>query len=315
MIEALVAGERDPAVLADVARGVLRKKIGDLTLALAGRFADHHALLCRLHLDHVDHLNAMIDRLDHEIEQAISPFAEQKQRRMSIPGIGERAAQVIIAEIGVDMTRFPTAAHLASWAGLCPGNHESAGKRRTGKTGDGNPHLTTALVEAAWATARTSTRLGARFRRLHRRMGKTAGAKAAIAVAHTLLVITWQPLSHGSTYTTSAPTTTPAATTPRPRRPAHPAARGPRLHRRTQPHRIAGHIRHQRPSPPSTANQPPGEFHLSALRSRPRRRVRRDLIQPGQARGVEWLKKVCPARSSVAFHALSGPRAGGVPPT
>jgi transposase len=201
MIEALIAGERDPRVLADLARGVLRKKIGDLTLALAGRFADHHALLCRLHLDHVDHLNDMIGRLDGQIEQAISPFAEQKQRLMSIPGIGERIAQVIIAEIGVDMTRFPTAAHLASWAGLCPGNHESAGKRRTGKTRDGNPHLTTVLVEAAWATARTSTRLGARFRRLHRRMGKTAGAKAALAVAHTLLVIIWQLLTHGRTYT------------------------------------------------------------------------------------------------------------------
>jgi transposase len=200
MIEALIKGQRDAAVLADLARGTLRKKIPDLTMALAGRFAQHHAVLCRLHLDHVDHLNMMIGRLDAQIEAVIAPFADQKRLLMSIPGVGERAAQVIIGEIGVDMSRFPTAAHLSSWAGLCPGNHESAGKRKTGKTRNGNHHLCTALVEAAWATARTSTRLGARFRRLHRRMGKAAGAKAAVAIAHTILTIVWHLLTHGVIY-------------------------------------------------------------------------------------------------------------------
>ncbi|MBQ0903594.1 IS110 family transposase [Micromonospora sp. U21] len=143
MIEALIAGERDPAVLADLARGVLRKKIPDLTLALAGRFADHHGLLCRLHLTHIDHLNDMISKLNARIDEAITPFAAQRDRLKTIPGVGDLAAQTIISEIGVDMTRFPTPAHLASWAGLCPGNHESAGKRRKGTTRHGNPHLAT----------------------------------------------------------------------------------------------------------------------------------------------------------------------------
>ena len=128
MIQALIAGERDPRVLAELARGVMRNKIPDLTMACAGRFADHHALLARMHTDHIDHLTTMIEVLDHRIEEVVDPFAEPLRLLRSIPGIGERAAQVIISEIGVDMSRFPTAAHLASWAGLCPGNNESAGK-------------------------------------------------------------------------------------------------------------------------------------------------------------------------------------------
>jgi transposase len=139
MIEALIAGERDPAVLADLAKGVLRKKIPDLTLALAGRFAAHHGLLCALHLRHIDHLNDMIGTLDTQIDEQISPYAAQRDRLTIIPGIGPCAAQTIIAEIGVDMSRFPSPDHLASWAGLCPGNHESAGKRRSGATRHGNP--------------------------------------------------------------------------------------------------------------------------------------------------------------------------------
>jgi transposase len=200
MIEALIEGQRDPAVLADLARGTLRRKIPDLTVALAGRFGAHHATLCRLHLDHIDHLDQMLARLDAQIEQVLTPFAAHKQRLMSIPGVGERVAQVIIGEIGVDMSRFPTSAHLASWAGLCPGNHESAGKHRAGTTRHGNPYLCTALVEAAWATAHTRTRLGARMRRLQHRFGRTAGPKATIAVAHTILTIVWHLLSNGGTY-------------------------------------------------------------------------------------------------------------------
>jgi transposase len=201
MIRALIDGERDPAVLADLAQRTLCRKIPDLTLALAGRFGAQHGVLCELHLDHIDHLDAMIARLDARITQATAPFADACERLMSIPGIGEHAARAIIGEIGTDMSRFATAAHLASWAGLCPGNHESAGKRKSGKTRHGNAHLCTILVEAAWATNHTDSRLGARLRRLKRRMGKKSGPKAAVAVAHTILIIVWHLLAHGGTYT------------------------------------------------------------------------------------------------------------------
>jgi transposase len=194
MITALITGERDPAVLADLARGVMRKKIPDLTRALAGRFAEHHALLAGLHLAHIDDLNLMVGRLEASIDAAVTPFAVQRDLLMTIPGIGERAAQTIIAEIGVDMSRFPTADHLASWAGLCPGNNESAGKRKKTTTRNGNAQLCSVLVESAWAVSRTQTRLGARFRRLHRRFGKAGGKKAAVAIAHTILVIVWHVL-------------------------------------------------------------------------------------------------------------------------
>jgi transposase len=200
MIEALIAGERDPRVLANLARGRMRVKIPDLSMALAGRFGDHHAALARLHLDMLDHLDGMIARLDAQVEAMTIPFRPQIQALCTIPGIGERLAQVIVSEIGVDMARFPTAAHLASWAGLCPGNNESAGKHGNTRTRKGNRELRTALVEAAWAAARTSTYLGARFRRLHRRFGKQGGGKAAVAVAHDLIVITWHVLHDGAEF-------------------------------------------------------------------------------------------------------------------
>ncbi len=155
------------------------------------RFDAHHALLARMHLEHIDHLAGMIGRLDTQIEQMVAPFCEQVRALCTIPGIGERTAQVLIGEIGVDMSRFPSADHLASWAGLCPGNNESAGKHRSGKTRKGNREVREALVEAAWAAGRTGTYLGARFRRLHRRFGKQGGSKAAVAIAHNLLVIVW----------------------------------------------------------------------------------------------------------------------------
>ncbi|MCA1678675.1 MAG: IS110 family transposase, partial [Actinobacteria bacterium] len=188
MIEALIAGQRDPAVLADLARGVMRKKIPELTMACAGRFGDQHALMCTLHLEHIDHLADMIARLDTRIDEATLPFAQQTELLTTIPGIGERGAQVIISEIGVDMSRFPTAAHLASWAGLCPGNNESAGRHRSGKTRKGNKDLCVVLTECAWAAGRTSTYVGAQFRRFHRRFGNKGGQKAATATAHTLIV-------------------------------------------------------------------------------------------------------------------------------
>jgi transposase len=200
MIEALIAGERDPRLLANLARGTMRNKIPDLAMACAGRFAEHHALLARMHLDHIDHLTSMIDGLDERIEQVLAPFAPQLRLLRTIPGIGERAAQVLISELGVDMSRFPTAAHLASWAGLCPGNNESAGRHMSGRTRKGNAEVRNILTECAWSAGRTGSYLGARFHRLHRRFGKKGGGKAAVAVAHTLIVIVWHVLHDQSEY-------------------------------------------------------------------------------------------------------------------
>ncbi len=194
MLDALVAGQRDPVVLAEMARTRMRPKIGDLRLALEGGFDDHHALMLRLHLHHVDQLSASIDDLDVQVDRLMRPFVEQHRRLTTAPGVGKRTAEVIIAEIGVDMSRFPTAGHLASWAGMCPGNHESAGKRRTGKARKGDAALRSALCESAWAAARTRTYLGSLYRRLARRFGKKAEAKAAFAVGHAILVIVWHVL-------------------------------------------------------------------------------------------------------------------------
>jgi transposase len=169
-------------------------------MACAGHSGAQHALMCTLHLEHIDHLADMIARLDARIDEASIPFARQVELLATIPGIGQRAAQVIISEIGIDMTRFPTAAHLASWAGLCPGNNESAGKHRSGRTRKGNKELCQVLVECAWAAGRTSTYVGAQFRRFHRRFSKQGGQKAAIATAHTLIVIIWHVLAETTAY-------------------------------------------------------------------------------------------------------------------
>lgn len=198
MIEALIAGERDPQRLAALAKGTLRSKIPELIEALEGRFSDHHAALLRMHLDHIDYLDRSIAVLDERIDELINPFDEARERLCTIPGVGRRVANVIIAETGGDMTRFPTPGHLASWAGLCPGNNESAGKHRTGKTRPGNRWLTEALTQAAWASARSRDNfLKARFWRLARRIGKK---KAAIAVAHQILAITWHLLTDHTDY-------------------------------------------------------------------------------------------------------------------
>jgi transposase len=213
MLGALVAGERDPVVLAGLARGVLRNKTDDLRLALAGRFTAHHAGLVALHLARIDHLDQMLIQVKETIGQVgtdppvglLAPFTPQVQLLTSIPGIAERVAAVVISEIGVDMTRFPTAKHLAAWAGLAPGNNESAGKRRKGRHRKGNIHVQSILIEAALAASRTRTRIGARFHRLHRRFGgkqnKGAAKKAAFAVAHTLIKVIWTVLATGQPYT------------------------------------------------------------------------------------------------------------------
>jgi transposase len=201
MLEELIAGERDPAVLAELARTRMRPKIPELRLALEGGFSEHHALLLRTLLDHIDHLTAAIERLDAQVETEAAPFSAAIDLLVSIPGIGRRTAWVIVAEMGTDMSRFPTAAHLASWAGLCPGNHESAGKRRSGRARKGDAALRTALVEAAWAATRTrNTYLGAQYQRFRRRFGSRGEAKAIFAVAHTLIGIIWHVLAEQQPY-------------------------------------------------------------------------------------------------------------------
>jgi len=205
MIEALIDGERRPKVLADLAMGRMRAKIGDLALALEGRFGEHHALMCRLHLDHIGHLDAMIAKLDGQIEAMMRPFRAQRDLLITIPGIGLLAAAAILSEIGVDVVRFfITAAHLASWAGICPGNHESAGKRHSGKRRRGNQHLQPILVEAAWSAVRHEGYLKALYHRHVMKWGgyrsPTAKKKAIIVVAHAMLVIVWHVLATGKPY-------------------------------------------------------------------------------------------------------------------
>jgi transposase len=205
MIEALIDGERRPAVLADLAMGKMRSKIPDLAMALEGRFGDHHALMCRLHLDHIGHLDAMIAALDAQVEVMMLPFRAQRDLLTTIPGIGPLAAAAVLSEIGADVTGyFPDAAHLASWAGLCPGNHESAGKRHSGRRRHGNLHLQPVLVEGAWSAVRHEGYLRALYHRHVMKWGgyrsSAAKKKAIVVVAHAILVIIWHVLATGTPY-------------------------------------------------------------------------------------------------------------------
>jgi transposase len=201
MLHALIAGEQDPEVMADMALTRMRPKIGELRLALEGHFSEHHALMLSMHLEHIDQLTATIERLDREVDRELVPFTEQLRQLCTIPGVDRRTAEVVIAEMGVDASRFPSARHLASWAGLCPGNDQSAGKRRSGKATKGNSALRTALVEAAWAAARTrNTYLAAQHRRFARRFGKKGQAKATFALAHTILGVIWHMFDRGTDY-------------------------------------------------------------------------------------------------------------------
>lgn len=197
MLDALVAGERDPLVLAELAMGRLRGKRPELAQALAGRFSDHHALLVEQMLDRVDGTQRSIDRVNDAIETAMRPFAEQIRRLQTIPGVGPRIARVIIAETGADMTRFPTGAHLASWAGLVPGINQSAKRRGSARCRKGNRHLNSAMVEAARAASHTkNTYPAAQYWRLARRGPNIA----AVAVAHSLLVAAWHVLNNSCDY-------------------------------------------------------------------------------------------------------------------
>ena len=198
MLDALCQGTTDPEILADLARGKLRKKIPVLREALVGRFADEHALIVGQILAHIDFLDEAIDRLSAEIEEQIAPFAKQRDLLMTIPGVKQRAAEVLISEIGVDMSVFPTPKHLASWAKVSPGNDQSAGKRRSGKTGKGNKWLRATLNESANAAARTNdSYLAAQYQRLRGRRGHS---KAVSAVGHSILTAAWHMLQTGELY-------------------------------------------------------------------------------------------------------------------
>ena len=197
MLEALVAGNEDPEALADLARGRLREKRAALEEALAGRLGAHQRFLLRVQLRHLDDLDTTIATVGEEIEVRLRPFAEAAERLLTIPGVGPRTAQTFLTEVGPDMRRFPTSGHLASWAAVCPGNRESAGKRQSGRTRKGSPWLRSALVEAAQAARRTQTYLGAQYRRLAARRG---GRRATMAVAHSILLIAYHLLRDGGTY-------------------------------------------------------------------------------------------------------------------
>jgi transposase len=198
MLEAIITGEEDGAVLADLARKRLRQKLPALREALQGRVAAHHRFLLRRILAHIDFLDQAIAQVQQEIEQRLIQDAAVVARLPTIPGVGATAAAVIVAEIGTDMSRFGSAKHLASWAGLCPGNHQSGGKRLSGKTTKGNKWLRAVLTEVAWAIEHTKDNyLAAQYHRLARRLGKS---KAVVAVAHSVLVIAYHLIREGSVY-------------------------------------------------------------------------------------------------------------------
>ena len=198
MLQGLIDGQDDPAVLADLAKRRLRSKIPALTEALTGRFTDHHAFLARVHLDLIDRHTEAIEEITARIEVVIEPFQGFRDLICTIPGISTLTADVVVAETGADMTRFPTAGHLASWAGTTPGSNESAGRVKSTKTRPGNPYLQGALGAAAMACSQNpSTYLGARYRRIASRRGPM---KANVAIQHSMLTAIWHMGSTGTLY-------------------------------------------------------------------------------------------------------------------
>ena len=198
MLEELIAGNTDEQSMAALAKGRLRNKTKELEQALKGIVRPHQRKLLAIQLQHIDELDELIEEVSAEIARRMRPFEEDLARLEGIPGVGRKAAEMIVAEVGTDMSRFPTAAHLASWAGLCPGNHESAGKRYSGKTRKGDGWLRETMIECARAAARgKNTRLSARYHRIAARRGTK---RAAVALAHTLLVIVYHLLKHKVAY-------------------------------------------------------------------------------------------------------------------
>ncbi|MGK2954338.1 MAG: IS110 family transposase [Solirubrobacterales bacterium] len=198
MLDALVAGERDPDVLAALAKGKLKPKIPELVEALTGRFGEHHAFLTRLHLDQIDAHTAMVEELTARIEESMEPFRVTRELLVTIPGVSTLVADVIIAETGADMNVFPTAAHLASWAGVCPGSNESAGRVKSSKTLPGNKYLKAALGIAAMSASHSrDTYLSVKYRRIAARRGPI---KAVVALEHNILTAVWNMLANGECY-------------------------------------------------------------------------------------------------------------------
>lgn len=198
MLEALIDGQRDPVVLADLARRRMRSKIPALTEALTGRFSEHHAFMARLFLDRIDAHNADIARLDARIEEAMEPFRVARDLLVSIPGFSRIVAEAFLAETGGDMSVFPTAGHLASWAGLSPGSNESAGRVKSTKTRPGNRYLKGALGIAALSAARSkNTYFSAKYKRIAARRGSM---RAIVAVEHSMIIAAFNLLTNGDFY-------------------------------------------------------------------------------------------------------------------
>lgn len=200
MMRALSAGQHDPAALAALAKGSLRSKTEELIPALTGRFMAGHGFLLGQILDHIEYLESRISAISEEVARLCEPFHEAIDLLMTIPGVGRMTAETIAAEVGLDMSRFPSAHHLASWAGVCPGNHESAGKRKSGRTRKGDRWLRGALTEAAWAACRTK---GSDYQALFRRLAFAKGKgtkKARVAVSHAMLIAVWHILKDMTPY-------------------------------------------------------------------------------------------------------------------
>jgi transposase len=198
MLLGLIAGEADPASVAERARGRLRAKLPALRQALEGRVTDHHRWQLRTPLDQVEQVEALLLRYEARIAELMAPFAAAEARLRTIPGVDRRAAQVLVAETGGDMSRFASAGHLASWAGMCPGNDRSAGRRRSGKTAKGSRWLRAILVQAAWAASHTKdTALAEAYRRWARRLGRK---RALVALGHKMLVIVYEMLKNDEDY-------------------------------------------------------------------------------------------------------------------
>ena len=202
MLAALIDGQRDPAALADLARRRLRSKIPALTEALTGRFSEHHAFLARIHLDLIDRHTQAIEEVTERIEQVNEPFRAFRTLICTIPGIGVGVADVITAETGADMTRFPTAGHLASWAGTCPGSNQSADRIKSTKTRPANPYLKGALGAAAMSATQSNTYLAAKYRRI---AGRRGPMKALVAVEHAMLTAIWNMAQTGALYDDPGP--------------------------------------------------------------------------------------------------------------